>query len=65
MRLSRKIWKKRGYKTVPAAGAEVDWSRPESYRRAGDRTIPTVKDGKYLWVPAERWAKQKKLLLGR
>ena len=65
MRLSRKLWKKRGYKSVPAAGAEVDWSRAESYRRAEDGTIPTETDGKYLWVPPHRWEKQKKRLLGR
>jgi len=63
--LSRNLWKKRGYLSVPDAGAQVDWSRPESYRRAKDGTIPTEKDGKFLWVPPQRWAKQKKVLLGR
>jgi hypothetical protein len=65
MRLSRKLWKKRGFLTVPAAGRQVDWSRAESYRRAEDGTIPTEKDGKFLWVPAQRWAKQVRRLLGR
>jgi hypothetical protein len=65
MRLSRKLWRKRGYRTVPDAGTDVDWSRAESYRRAEDGTIPTERDGKYLWVPPQRWAKQVKRLRGR
>jgi hypothetical protein len=65
MRLSRKLWKKRGFLSVPAAGAQVDWGHSESYRRAKDGTIPTVSDGKYLWVPPKPWAQQMKKLLGR
>jgi hypothetical protein len=65
MRLSRKLWKKRGYLTLPREGKQAKWSRAESYRRAKDGTMPTESDGKFLWVPQQLWAKRLEELLGR
>ncbi len=65
MRLSRKLWKKRGYLSVPRAGKKAKWSRAESYRRVRDGTLPVENDGKYLWVPAELWEQRLKELLGQ
>jgi hypothetical protein len=62
MRLSRKL-RKRHYYMVPAAGAQVGYSRAESYRAAERGDIPTEKDGRLLLVPRKRWDRIRKQLL--
>jgi len=54
MRLSPKI-RKRHYYRVPDAGAQVGYSRAESYRAAERGDIPTERNGKFLLVPRRRW----------
>ena len=59
MRLSRKL-RKRHYYKVPEAGAQVAFSRAESYRAAERGDIPTERDGKFLLVPRKPWDRIKK-----
>jgi hypothetical protein len=54
MRLSRKHRRKLYY-LVEVAGAQVNWSRAESYRRAHAGDIPVERDGKLMLVPREKW----------
>jgi hypothetical protein len=54
MRLSRKL-RARLYYTVEAAGAQVLWSRSESYRAVTRGDIPIEMDGKFYRVPREKW----------
>jgi hypothetical protein len=62
MRLSRKF-RKRHYYTVPEAGAQVAFSRAESYRAAERGDIPIEKDGRLLLVPRKRWDRIRKQIL--
>jgi hypothetical protein len=63
MRLSRKL-RKRYYYSVPRAGAQVGYSRAESYRAAERGDIPTEKEGRLLLVPRKRWDLIRKRILG-
>ena len=65
MRLSRKL-RERFYYSIPVAGAQVGWSRSESYRAAGRGDIPVEKtEARFLLVPRRAWdRKVEQLLLG-
>jgi hypothetical protein len=52
--LSRKL-RGRFYYSIPEAGAQLGWSRSESYRAAQRRDIPVQKMGKLLLVPRREW----------
>jgi hypothetical protein len=54
LRLSRRL-RKRFYYMIPVAGAQVGWSRSESYRAARRGDIPTEKFGRLKLVPREQW----------
>jgi hypothetical protein len=54
MRLSR-THRRKLYYLVEEAGAQVTWSRAESYRRAHAGDMPTEKDGKFILVPKGKW----------
>jgi hypothetical protein len=62
MRLNRKL-RARFFLSVPVAGAQAGYSRSDSYRRASDGTIPTVRDGKLLLVPKKKWSRKLTWLL--
>jgi hypothetical protein len=64
MRLSRKL-RQRFYYSIPVAGAQVGWSRAESYRAAERGDIPTEKNGRFLLVPPKRWDRIAKRMLRR
>ena len=54
LRLSRRL-RRRFYYMIPVAGAQVGWSRSESYRAARRGDIPTEKFGRLKLVPREQW----------
>ena len=54
LRLSRRL-RKRFYYMIPVAGAQVGWSRSESYRAARRGDIPTEKFGRLKLVPRQQW----------
>jgi hypothetical protein len=62
MRLPRNI-RRRFYYPVADAGAQLGYSRAESYRRAEAGDIPTERDGKFLLVPRRKWDRIVKRLL--
>ena len=62
MRLSRKL-RKRFYYSIPEAGAQVGFSRAESYRAAERGDIPTEKDGRLRPVPRKLWDRIRKQIL--
>ena len=45
----------RDYYKVEVAGAQVGWSRSESYRRREDGDIPAERYGKLWLVPRRKW----------
>jgi hypothetical protein len=54
LRLSRRL-RRRFYYMIPVAGAQVGWSRSESYRAARRGDIPIEKIGRLKLVPREAW----------
>jgi len=64
MRLSRKL-RGRFYYRVPVAGAQVGWSRSESYRAAerGDLPVERVEGSRLLLVPRKIWDRRVRRLL--
>ena len=59
MRVGRKFRSLCFYK-VEEAGAQIGLSRAGSYRAAANGDIPTVKDGRFLYVPRRRWNRIRK-----
>jgi hypothetical protein len=64
MRLSRKL-REQFYYRVPVAGAQVGWSRSESYRAAerGDLPVEQLEGSRLLGVPRKKWDRQVRQLL--
>jgi hypothetical protein len=54
MRVGRKFRALNFYK-VEEAGAQIGLSRAGSYRAAANGDIPTVRNGRLLYVPRGRW----------
>jgi hypothetical protein len=56
MRLGRKMRRRLFYTVVKAGSMEpLGLSRTEAYRWAARGDIPTIKDGRFVLVPREKW----------
>jgi hypothetical protein len=65
MRMSRKLRDRLFYK-VFVAGAQVDYTRTDSYRAADEGIIPTEWHGRFRLVPKKKWDPiRKKILRGK
>lgn len=62
MRLPRNL-RRRFFYTIPVAGAQVGYSRAESYRAAQRGDIPVEKDGWLSLVPRQKWDRIAKRML--